>query len=124
MDQEAVDTRSLATISKDLIHQSIFLHRDKGVKAYAACCMTDLLRLYAPDAPYTALELKVSGLPFDLVAHPIYIVASGYVSIFLSPVIHRFERNRRAVVRRVCLSSRVNGYHQDCLPHTGPAAWR
>jgi len=59
MDQETVDTRSLATVSKDLIHQSIFLHRDKGVKAYAACCMADLLRLYAPDAPYTALELKV-----------------------------------------------------------------
>ena len=117
MDQEAVDMRSLATISKDLIHQLIFLHRDKVVKGYAACCMADLLRLYAPDTPYTVLELKVSSLPFDLVAHPIYIVASGYVSIFLSPVIHGFERNRRAVVCQVCLSSRVNGYHQDCLPH-------
>lgn len=63
MDQETVDTRSLATVSKDLIHQSIMLHRDRGVKAYAACCMADLLRLYAPDAPYTALELKV--LDFD-----------------------------------------------------------
>ena len=59
MDQDAVDTASLAPVSKDLIHQSVMLHRDKGVKAYAACCMCDLLRLYAPDAPYTALELKV-----------------------------------------------------------------
>lgn len=68
MDQETVDTRSLATVSKDLIHQSVFLHRDKGVKAYAACCMADLLRLYAPDAPYTALELKVSPQPLDFAA--------------------------------------------------------
>lgn len=30
----------------------------RGVKAYAACCLADLLRLYAPDAPYTADELR------------------------------------------------------------------
>ena len=59
MDQETVDTRSLTSVSKDLINTHIYLHRDKGVKAYAACCLADLLRLYAPDAPYTALELKV-----------------------------------------------------------------
>ena len=60
MDQDTVDTKSLATVSRDLISQQIMLHRDKGVKAYAACCLADLLRLYAPDAPYTAHELKVS----------------------------------------------------------------
>ena len=60
IDQENIDTKSLSSIRKELIDKSILLHRDKGVKAYAACCMADLLRLYAPDAPYTALELKVS----------------------------------------------------------------
>lgn len=30
----------------------------RGVKAYAACCLADLLRLYAPDAPYTADDLR------------------------------------------------------------------
>lgn len=59
MDQENVNTKSLATVSRDLIDKSILLHRDRGVKAYAACCMADLLRLFAPDAPYTAVELKV-----------------------------------------------------------------
>ncbi|KDQ08190.1 hypothetical protein BOTBODRAFT_118968 [Botryobasidium botryosum FD-172 SS1] len=58
MDQEAVDTSTLGGIRKELISTSILLHKDKGVKAYAACCMADLLRLYAPDAPYTGPELK------------------------------------------------------------------
>lgn len=34
----------------------------RGVKAYAACCLADLLRLYAPDAPYTPDELRASRL--------------------------------------------------------------
>ena len=48
---------------KELISTSVFLHKDKGVKAYAACCIADLLSIYAPDAPYTASELRVSPLP-------------------------------------------------------------
>ena len=69
MDQETVDTTSLGGVRKDLINTSILLHKDKGVKAYAACCMADLLRLYAPDAPYTGAELKVNWflyIPFGL----------------------------------------------------------
>ncbi|KIY45059.1 hypothetical protein FISHEDRAFT_50101 [Fistulina hepatica ATCC 64428] len=58
MDQETVDTNSLSTARKELINQSIILHRDKGVKACAACCIADLLRLYAPDAPYNQAELR------------------------------------------------------------------
>ncbi len=58
MDQEHVDTHSLSTVRKELIHPTILLHKDKGVKAYAACCLADLLRLYAPDAPYTQSELR------------------------------------------------------------------
>lgn len=58
MDQETVDTSSLSSVRKDLINTSILLHKDRGVKAYAACCLADLLRLYAPDAPYTREELR------------------------------------------------------------------
>jgi sister chromatid cohesion protein PDS5 len=53
-----VDINSLATARKELINTSILLHKDRGVKAYAACCLADLLRLYAPDAPYTHTELR------------------------------------------------------------------
>lgn len=58
MDQERVDTKSLSMVRKELIQTSLLLHKDKGVKAYVACCLADLLRLYAPDAPYTAHELR------------------------------------------------------------------
>jgi sister-chromatid-cohesion protein PDS5 len=57
LDQELVDVNSLGAVRKELINNTILLHKDKGVKAYAACCIADLLRLYAPDAPYTQAEL-------------------------------------------------------------------
>lgn len=58
LDQELVDVASLGTARKELISTSILLHKDRGVKAYAACCLADILRLYAPDAPYTQSELR------------------------------------------------------------------
>ncbi|KAJ4463966.1 armadillo-type protein [Lentinula edodes] len=58
MDQELVDVNSMSSVRKELVSSSIMLHKDRGVKAYAACCMADILRLYAPDAPYTQAELR------------------------------------------------------------------
>ncbi|KAH9985602.1 armadillo-type protein [Russula vinacea] len=58
LDQDRVDTATLATVRKELIHNTILLHKDRGVKAYAACCLADILRLFAPDAPYTHNELR------------------------------------------------------------------
>ncbi|KAF8624977.1 hypothetical protein AX15_005612 [Amanita polypyramis BW_CC] len=58
LEQEHVDVASLSNIRKELVNTSVLLHRDRGVKAYAACCLADILRLYAPDAPYTQAELR------------------------------------------------------------------
>ncbi|RDB27480.1 Sister chromatid cohesion protein pds5 [Hypsizygus marmoreus] len=58
LDQELVDVNSLGSARKELVNTSILLHKDRGVKAYAACCLADILRLYAPDAPYTQAELR------------------------------------------------------------------
>jgi sister-chromatid-cohesion protein PDS5 len=58
LDQDTVDVASLGTARKELINTSILLHKDRGVKAFAACCLADILRLYAPDAPYTQAELR------------------------------------------------------------------
>ncbi|KAG8757054.1 hypothetical protein FRC14_002423 [Serendipita sp. 396] len=55
---ENIDLATFATVRKDLIGTSLLLHKDKGVKAYTACCIAELLNIYAPDAPYTAPELK------------------------------------------------------------------
>jgi sister chromatid cohesion protein PDS5 len=58
LDQEKVDRSSLESIRKDLIHPTLLLHKDRGVKAYVACCIADILRLFAPDAKYTGPELQ------------------------------------------------------------------
>lgn len=58
MDQELVEVATLNSVRKELISTSIMLHKDRGVKAYAACCLADILRLYAPDAPFTHTELR------------------------------------------------------------------
>ncbi|KAI0047729.1 cohesin-associated protein Pds5 [Auriscalpium vulgare] len=58
LDQDRVDTNTLSAARTQLIHTSLLLHKDRGVKAFTACCLADLLRLYAPDAPYTHNELR------------------------------------------------------------------
>lgn len=58
LDQDEADRKALEPLCKELTSSSILLHKDKGVKAYAACCLADLLRLFAPDAPLTATELR------------------------------------------------------------------
>ncbi|CAI2176405.1 15434_t:CDS:10 [Funneliformis geosporum] len=73
MDQEQVDLESLKGATRELINTNLISHKDQGVKAYVACCISDLLRLYAPDAPYNARELKniddKDGPYFDLYFH-------------------------------------------------------
>lgn len=58
LDQETVDQASLHSVRKELVNTSLLLHKDQGVKAYVACCLADILKLYAPDAPYTQNELR------------------------------------------------------------------
>jgi sister-chromatid-cohesion protein PDS5 len=57
-EQEAVHTPSLESVRKELLHSTLLLHKDRGVKAYVACCHADLLRLYAPECEYTGPELQ------------------------------------------------------------------
>ncbi|OLY83379.1 Sister chromatid cohesion protein pds5 [Smittium mucronatum] len=57
IDQETVDTRSLAPVAKQLISNKITEHQNQSVQSYAACCLVDILRLFAPEAPYDNAEL-------------------------------------------------------------------
>ncbi|BGP34804.1 Sister chromatid cohesion protein pds5 [Rhodotorula toruloides] len=56
-DQDDVDTNSLDKVARQLVDPKLLLHKDKGVKAYVGACLVDVLRLYAPEAPYTPAEL-------------------------------------------------------------------
>jgi len=59
MDQEETDKDSLTSIAKELAGQHLLNHKDKGVRAFTACCLVDVLKICAPDAPFTGSQLKV-----------------------------------------------------------------
>lgn len=58
MEQEQVDTDSLSKVAKELVAPKLLNHKDKGVRAFTASCVVEMLRLYAPNAPYTPSQLK------------------------------------------------------------------
>ena len=60
LEQEEADRDSLTTPAKELATHNLLDHKDRGVRAWTACCLVDMFRLCAPDAPYTAQQLKVS----------------------------------------------------------------
>ncbi|CAK7264805.1 Sister chromatid cohesion protein pds5 [Sporothrix epigloea] len=63
LDQETLDTDSLAKVARELAAHNLLNHKDKGVKAFAAACLVDILCLCAPNAPFTQTQLKdVFGL--------------------------------------------------------------
>lgn len=59
MEQEEVETGSLTKVAQELATPQLLGHKDKGVRAWAGCCIVDVLRLCAPDAPFTGNQLKV-----------------------------------------------------------------
>ncbi|KAM5446474.1 Sister chromatid cohesion protein pds5 [Microsporum audouinii] len=58
LDQEDTDRSSLTKVSQELAEGHLLGHRDKGVRAWTACCVVDILRLCAPNAPFTVNQLK------------------------------------------------------------------
>ncbi|CAO3586690.1 unnamed protein product [Absidia cylindrospora] len=58
-EQTQVDCSSLTWVSKNLIHKKIIHHSNSTVTALASCCLADILRLFAPEAPYDQRELKL-----------------------------------------------------------------
>lgn len=74
MDQDAVDVNSLREICKELVTPALMLHKDKAVKANVACCLADMLRLFAPNAPFTPTELRDI---FQFFLHQLTMPAAG-----------------------------------------------
>src|SRR5262249_2937694 len=63
MDQENADKDSLAKVAKELAAHGLLTHGDSGVKALVAACLVDVLRICAPDAPFTEAQLRVCRSP-------------------------------------------------------------
>ena len=60
MEQEETKRDSLSRVARELASPNLLVHKDKGVRAWTAHCLVDVLRLCAPDAPYTGQQLKVA----------------------------------------------------------------
>lgn len=58
IDQEEAHRDSLLPVAQELASQSLLQHKDNGVRAWTVCCVVDMLKLFAPDAPYPASKLK------------------------------------------------------------------
>ncbi|KAI8626872.1 armadillo-type protein [Xylariaceae sp. FL1651] len=58
MDQETADKESLHSVAKDLASHNLLAHKEAGVKAFVASCLVDILKLCAPEAPFTPKQLK------------------------------------------------------------------
>ena len=59
-DEDEAFRASFTKTSKELADPQLLQHKDKGVRAWVACCAVDVLRLCAPDAPFTESQLRVS----------------------------------------------------------------
>lgn len=58
MDQEETVADDLKPMAQELAGPQLMNHKDKGVRAITACCLVDVLKLCAPDAPFTSSQLK------------------------------------------------------------------
>ncbi|KAM9889616.1 hypothetical protein OXX79_012030, partial [Metschnikowia pulcherrima] len=57
VDQEQAVLENYRNVAKNLANPKLINHKNVGVQAFAACAISDIIRLYAPDAPFTPEEL-------------------------------------------------------------------
>ncbi len=60
MDQDLVDRGELLDLSAQLASPSLIKHKDRAVRILTACALANILRLFAPEAPYSSDQLEVS----------------------------------------------------------------
>ena len=49
----------LENLAKGLMHPNILFSKSEDIQLLCCCCLVDVLRLYAPDAPYDDKEKLV-----------------------------------------------------------------
>lgn len=69
MDQDSEEEKELyLNLALHLASDFFLKHPDKDVRLLVACCLADIFRIYAPEAPYTSPDkLKVQALGSCLV---------------------------------------------------------
>ncbi|BFZ54407.1 Sister chromatid cohesion protein pds5 [Savitreella phatthalungensis] len=57
-EQEEADPGELRALARKLVNAAVLTHKNRDVQAYAACCVADVLRLAAPDAPFDQAQMR------------------------------------------------------------------
>ncbi|CAI5757995.1 unnamed protein product [Candida verbasci] len=58
LDDNEIDLNDLKSIKQDLINPKLLHNTNASVQAIVSCCVSDILRIFAPNAPYTSQELS------------------------------------------------------------------
>lgn len=59
IDQDHVDRSELIGLADQLAAPGLIKHKDRAVRVLIACCIANILRLFAPDAPYSIDQFEV-----------------------------------------------------------------
>lgn len=72
MDQDSEEEKELyLNLALHLASDFFLKHPDKDVRLLVACCLADIFRIYAPEAPYTSPDkLKVRPVATDSSCFP------------------------------------------------------
>ncbi|ORY59087.1 armadillo-type protein [Pseudomassariella vexata] len=111
MDQDTVDKDSLTKVAKELASHNLLAHKEGGVKAYAASCLVDILKLCAPDAPFTPTQLKdIFGLLVKVILPALWDPANAYNTQ------HKYVLTSLAEVKSILLINELSNA-EDLLLH-------
>ncbi|RDA87696.1 hypothetical protein CP532_3817 [Ophiocordyceps camponoti-leonardi (nom. inval.)] len=106
-DQGEVQLDSLRAVAANLAHRNLLQHKDRGVKAYTACCLVDMLRLFVPDAPFTGDQLKVHAMMFSLFVKDILPALHDPTNPYNSQ--HKYVLVSLTEVKSILLISEIHG---------------
>lgn len=85
MDQDSEEEKELyLNLALHLASDFFLKHPDKDVRLLVACCLADIFRIYAPEAPYTSPDkLKV-----HLLWYSFGIVVTVIVELFIQYLLY------------------------------------
>ncbi|OUM55003.1 hypothetical protein BVG19_g4478 [[Candida] boidinii] len=70
IDPDSLDISSVASVKDQLVNKKLLKNANTGIQTLTACCLSDILRIYAPDAPYNAQQLSdIFKLFFNTMKH-------------------------------------------------------
>ncbi|KAF3033965.1 hypothetical protein E8E12_003154 [Didymella heteroderae] len=96
IDQEEAHRESLEPVAAELVSPGLLQHKDAGVRAWTCCCLVDMLRLFAPDAPYPTKNLKANA---DALCQEIFTVIITKLLPLLADPSHPYNSQHLYVLR-------------------------